>query len=137
MSYSVSTCPRCGRRKVFQSPAKTTECPWCGKRHRPARSREYDTLDEARAAMAAAADGGVAPLDSIDSPTSAPANKRVKKMTAQEVADALTGEHGEFTEAQFAERARAERIAEPEEALKMLAEAGCVVEPRLGRYRSV
>ncbi len=108
---------------------------------------EYETLDEARAAMSAAGAerSAIEPSNQssiIAVPGASLANsrrpsKRPRLETVSSLAEALTKELGLFTGEQFAERAAAGGIADPKGALKMLADAGYVVEPKAGRYRSV
>jgi uncharacterized Zn finger protein (UPF0148 family) len=138
VTFAVTSCPRCGRLKITQIPSKTTECPWCGKKYTVGQTsqRAYETLAQARLALAAITSGGNVEATGI--PTEVPVAKTagrtpIERLTS--MAESLAAENGDFGEEEFAARAKAEGIANPQSALKKLIDCGGVYEVRAGRYK--
>ncbi|MFH0816234.1 MAG: hypothetical protein V1934_05410 [Methanobacteriota archaeon] len=136
MSFAVMPCPGCGRLKIAQIPVKTTGCPWCGKRFPVGQTpqREFETLHQARLALSALSSDGK--MEAIE--TSAAKKAGLTQFERLEsAAEALTKERGEFSEEEFAARARADGISNWEMGLKRLVDNGSVYEARAGLFKSL
>jgi len=140
VAFAVTSCPRCGKSKITQVPSKTTGCPWCGKKYAAsnASKRAYETLTQARVALAAISDGKK--HDAGDVVIDAPLAKTAGRTPIERivtVAEELTKDGGGFGEDEFAARAKSEGVANPQSALKKLIDCGYVYEVRAGRYKSI
>jgi hypothetical protein len=137
MGYAVALCRRCGKPKIFQPPAKTTGCPWCGKRFAPDAQAAYATLEDARSALSALSQGAVSANATVYSaPTlQKPAIKQPASLADRAVAcaNSLTSEKGDFGEEEFAARFGADWP----KALKMLIREDLVYEVKAGRYKAL
>jgi hypothetical protein len=124
--------------KITQIPSKTTGCPWCGKKYAVGQTSHhaYDNLQQARLALAALTGGGETEVVDALAPTpimKAAGRTPIERLLS--IAEALAAEKGDFGDDEFAARAKADGVTNPQSALKKLIDGGLVYEAKAGRYR--
>lgn len=140
MRFVVVSCSRCGAARVAEARYGSVSCQRCGRRFPVTGAKrhfECDSLDEARAALAAVNSGDPAMPATIGAPQRAHPSAEESIDRALRVARELTGRDGDFTELAFAESAGKAGLKDWRKALGALIDEGHVYEPEAGRYRAL